>query len=179
MLRELLVKRTLTTATRGGRGSTYDVSLTQQQCEDMRDGLAKAIYQGLFDWLVGRLNETMAAEAEAGAAEAKKRGGGGGGGEGEGEAGIFIGLLDVFGFENFELNSFEQLCINYANEKLQKHFIDAVGRLQHEDYVREGISTAALVFPDNSAQILLIDGRMGVLSLLDEECALPKGSEAN
>ena len=72
------------------------------------------------------------------------------------------------------MNSFEQLCINYANEKLQGHFIDAVGRLQQQDYVREGIDAADLSFPDNSAQIILIDGKLGVLALLDEECALPK-----
>ena len=74
-------------------------------------------------------------------------------------------VLDVFGFENFEVNSFEQLCINYANEKLQKHFIDAVGKLQLEDYEREGVETGAVRFPDNSAQIECIDGRLGAISL--------------
>ena len=63
-----------------------------------------------------------------------------------------------------QVNSFEQLCINYANEKLQKHFIDAVGRLQLEDYQREGVQTERIRFPDNTAQIDCIDGRLGVMA---------------
>ena len=162
----------------GKRGSSYKVPLMAQQCIDARDALAKELFARLFDWVVTQLNDGMAA---AGAISGGGNGGGGNGGGGVGGSDnsgeLFVGLLDVFGFENFEVNSFEQLCINYANEKLQKHFIDAVGRLQLLDYQREGISTAAIRFPDNSAQIECVDGKMGVMALLDEELSLPKASE--
>ena len=198
-----------------GRGSSYAVPLTPQQCADARDALAKGLFSGIFDWLVSKLNEGMANPAadavEQDSLFVAKR-----------SPQLFVGFLDVFGFENFEVNSFEQLCINYANEKLQKHFIDAVGKLQVQsstrrcrpvqdpsyrattisslprrlhllhrppppstscpmlqldDYAREGIETADIHFPDNGAQIECIDGKLGVMSLLDEELALPKASE--
>ena len=151
----------------GKRGSSYKVPLTRHQCADARDALAKALFAGLFEWLVGSLNRGMRMHGDGASSAAAPLA----------DERLFVGFLDVFGFENFEVNSFEQLCINYANEKLQKHFIDAVGRLQLLDYQREGISTAAIRFPDNSAQIECVDGKMGVMALLDEELSLPKASE--
>lgn len=145
-----------------GRGSSYTVPLTDSQCLDTRDALAKAIYQAVFDWIVSRLNVYMSQEAGTVIDE---------------EDDLFVGLLDVFGFENFEFNTFEQLCINYTNEKLQQQFIDALIRLQQQDYEREGIGSSVVAFPDNAEQLSLLDSRMGVMGLLDEECALPKGSE--
>ena len=73
---------------------------------------------------------------------------------------LFIGLLDVFGFENFEFNSFEQLCINYTNEKLQQQFIEALVKLQQQDYEREALQAVDITYPDNSEQLALIDSRM-------------------
>ena len=67
----------------------------------------------------------------------------------------YIGLLDIFGFENFGVNGFEQLCINFTNEKLQQHFTDALICRQQEEYKREGVTTEHIVFPDNTAQIAL------------------------
>ena len=98
-----------------GRGSSYAVPLTPQQCADARDALAKGLFSGIFDWLVSKLNEGMANPAadavEQDSLFVAKR-----------SPQLFVGFLDVFGFENFEVNSFEQLCINYANEKLQQLF---------------------------------------------------------
>jgi len=153
----------LTRKVASGRGSSYTVPLTEQQCLDTRDALAKALYTTTFDWVVERLNVHMSREAGTDVDE-------------EGE--LFVGLLDVFGFENFEFNSFEQLCINYTNEKLQQQFIDALVKLQQLDYEREGLKHVDIAFPDNSEQLALLESRMGVMGLLDEECALPKGSEA-
>ena len=95
---------------------------------------------------------------------------------------LFVGLLDVFGFENFEVNGFEQLCINFTNEKLQQHFIEAVVKLQQNDYLKEGITCAHIDFPDNNAQIEVIEGRkgmLGVMSMLDEESRIQAGTEEN
>jgi myosin heavy subunit len=219
-----------------GRGSMYRKALSPQQCADARDALAKGIYVRLFEWLVAKLNESMAeGMAEEGQGQGQQKGGGrgsvslmrdssasfaisdsesgaddgeeeefvprsvpggelssislGGGAtsapgiapstaEAEGGAGgRFIGLLDIFGFENFTHNSLEQLCINFANEKLQSTFIGALVATQRAEYIAEGISCGAIAFPENAEQLSLLDGRLGILALLDEECALPKGSE--
>ena len=71
----------------------------------------------------------------------------------------FVGLLDVFGFENFAFNSFEQLCINFTNEKLQNHFMDALVVLRQKEYAAEGIECKHITFPDNVAQIELIENK--------------------
>jgi len=162
MLSDCLVTKRIGT----GRGSFYDVPLTLSQCADTRDGLAKALYARLFEWLVAQLNLHMEGTAASATTPADK------------SDSHFVGLLDVFGFENFEVNSYEQLCINYTNEKLQKHFIDYEVRLHIEDYVAEGIQCTHIAFPDNAANIDLIEGKNGVMGLLDDECSIPKGSEA-
>ena len=89
-----------------------------------------------------------------------------------------MGLLDIFGFENFHRNSFEQLCINFTNERLQAHFMDSLVKLRIEEYNREGIDSKAIDFPDNAAQIALLDHKSrGVFAMLDDECSVPNGSE--
>ncbi|RXM98508.1 Unconventional myosin-Vb [Acipenser ruthenus] len=128
----------------------------QQACE-ARDALSKHVYGQLFTWTVGRLN---------GALRAQRR-----------QPHSFIGVLDIYGFETFEKNSFEQFCINYANEKLQQQFNRHVFQLEQEEYLREEIPWTRIEFSDNQPCIELIEGKLGVLDLLDEECRMPRGSD--
>ena len=147
-----------------GKGSSsYTVPLTAEQCADSRDALAKAVYVNAFEWIISKCNTALGQKFEISEDNEK-----------------FIGLLDIFGFENFAFNTFEQLCINFTNEKLQQHFMDALVKLQQADYKREAINVQVIAFPDNSKQIELIDHKSkGVMAMLDEECAVPKGSEIN
>lgn len=124
-----------------------------------RDSFAKYIYSALFDWLVDYINADLCPPEVAEKAKS------------------FIGVLDIYGFEHFEKNSFEQFCINYANEKLQQEFNQHVFKLEQEEYVREEIEWSFIDFSDNQPCINLIEQRMGVLSLLDEESRLPSGSD--
>jgi myosin-5 len=133
--------------------------LTQQQAIVVRDSVAKYIYSSLFDWLVEVINDSLASE------------------EVLAQAHSFIGVLDIYGFEHFAKNSFEQFCINYANEKLQQEFNKHVFKLEQEEYIREEIDWTFIDFSDNQPCIDLIEGKLGVLSLLDEESRLPMGSD--
>jgi myosin-5 len=141
------------------RGEKIVSNLTQQQAVVVRDSVAKFIYSSLFDWLVERTNESLATEQVLAQAQ------------------TFIGVLDIYGFEHFAKNSFEQFCINYANEKLQQEFNAHVFKLEQEEYVREQIDWQFIDFADNQPCIDLIEGKLGVLSLLDEESRLPMGSD--
>lgn len=141
------------------KDETYSISLLPDAAENSRDALARFLYGKLFDWLVGRINEMVQCEDN----DTK-----------------FIGILDIFGFEDLEHNSFEQLCINYANETLQQHFNLTVLRLEQETYEREQIKWSFINFPDNSACIELIQGKpYGILTALDEECIVPQGNDRN
>lgn len=148
------VKKQLTT-----RGEKIMSNLTQQQAIVVRDSVAKFIYSSLFDWLVDSINRGLATE------------------EVLSHASSFIGVLDIYGFEHFAKNSFEQFCINYANEKLQQEFNQHVFKLEQEEYLREQIDWTFIDFSDNQPCIDLIEGKLGVLSLLDEESRLPMGSD--
>ena len=89
-----------------------------------------------------------------------------------------INVLDIFGFETFETNSFEQLCINYCNEKLQSHFNEHIFKLEEEEYKREGIDVANADFADNQPCLDLLEKeRTGVFDLLDDEIYVPRGSD--
>ncbi|KAI1462207.1 putative myosin MYO2 [Annulohypoxylon moriforme] len=149
-----IVKKQLVT-----RGEKIVSNLTQQQALVVRDSVAKYIYSSLFDWLVEVINRSLATD------EVLSR------------VGSFIGVLDIYGFEHFAKNSFEQFCINYANEKLQQQFNSHVFRLEQEEYVREQIDWKFIEFSDNQPCIDLIEGRLGILSLLDEESRLPMGAD--
>ena len=124
-----------------------------------RDSISKYIYSLLFDWLVSYINSHLCSSEN----EAKEK--------------SFIGVLDIYGFEHFDNNSFEQFCINYANEKLQQEFTHHVFKLQQEDYISEGIEWSFIKYTDNQSCIDLIEDRNGILSLLDEQCKLPAGSD--
>uniref|UniRef100_A0A8C7DPT3 Myosin heavy chain 10 n=1 Tax=Oncorhynchus kisutch TaxID=8019 RepID=A0A8C7DPT3_ONCKI len=125
------------------------------------EALAKATYERLFRWLVHRINKALDRTKRQGAS--------------------FIGILDIAGFEIFELNSFEQLCINYTNEKLQQLFNHTMFILEQEEYQREGIEWSFIDFGlDLQPCIDLIErptNPPGVLALLDEECWFPKATD--
>jgi len=131
---------------------------TKAQVEFAVEALAKACYERLFKWLVGRINKTL--------------------NKGKRDGASFIGILDIAGFEIFQLNSFEQLCINYTNEKLQQLFNHTMFVLEQEEYQKEGIDWKFIDFGlDLQPTIDLIQSSMGILSLLDEECWFPKATD--
>ncbi len=144
----------------------YSVPLRSGMARDSRDAFAKAIYQHTFDWLVKKINlATSAEENYSDAADVEEYGN--------------IGLLDIFGFETFEVNRFEQFSINYANEKLQqKYNLDIFSSVQSE-YEYEGIALPEVDFSDNSEVLHLVEGRMGLISILNEECLRPHGNDSS
>ncbi|MBN3296301.1 MYO5C protein, partial [Amia calva] len=123
-----------------------------------RDALAKQIYSHLFDCIILRINTAL---------------------KFPGKQHTFIGVLDIYGFETFEMNNFEQFCINYANEKLQQQFNLHVFKLEQEEYMKEDIPWTLIDFYDNQPVIDLIEAKMGILDLLDEECLFPQGTDQN
>uniref|UniRef100_A0A3Q3KQ43 Myosin VA n=1 Tax=Mastacembelus armatus TaxID=205130 RepID=A0A3Q3KQ43_9TELE len=135
---------------------TYVKPVTKMDAVNGRDALAKHIYARLFNWIVGSINNALKSAAKQHS---------------------FIGVLDIYGFETFDVNSFEQFCINYANEKLQQQFNLHVFKLEQEEYMREEIPWRLIDFYDNQPCINLIEAKMGILDLLDEECKMPKGSD--
>ncbi|EMC97157.1 hypothetical protein BAUCODRAFT_32899 [Baudoinia panamericana UAMH 10762] len=141
------------------RGEKIISNLTAQQATVVRDSVAKYIYSSLFDWLVETMNAFLATEETL---EQVKS---------------FIGVLDIYGFEHFAKNSFEQFCINYANEKLQQEFNQHVFKLEQAEYIREEIRWEFIEYSDNQPCIDLIEGKLGVLALLDEESRLPMGTD--
>ncbi|XP_034448923.1 myosin-10 isoform X1 [Hippoglossus hippoglossus] len=134
---------------------------TKEQADFAIEALAKATYERLFRWLVHRINKALDRTKRQGAS--------------------FIGILDIAGFEIFELNSFEQLCINYTNEKLQQLFNHTMFILEQEEYQREGIEWSFIDFGlDLQPCIDLIErpnNPPGILALLDEECWFPKATD--
>ncbi|XP_057961976.1 myosin-1 [Malania oleifera] len=132
--------------------------LTLSQATDTRDALAKSIYACLFDWLVEKINKSLAV--------------------GKRRTGRAISILDIYGFESFDRNSFEQFCINYANERLQQHFNRHLFKLEQEEYVQDGIDWAKVDFEDNQDCLNLFEKKpLGLLSLLDEESTFPNGTD--
>ncbi|KAJ3239300.1 Myosin type-2 heavy chain 1 [Chytriomyces hyalinus] len=132
------------------RNDTMVTSLSVDLANVTRDSVTKAIYTKLFDWLVRIINRDLKRESVHGQ--------------------NFIGVLDIYGFEHFAVNSFEQFCINYANEKLQQEFTKHVFRLEQEEYIREGLENWTMIqFSDNQPCIDLIEGKVGILSILDDK----------
>ncbi|CAN6481697.1 unnamed protein product [Victoria cruziana] len=147
-------------STRKMRAGTENITqkLTLPQAIDARDALAKSIYASLFDWLVEQINISL---------EVGKR-----------RTGRSINILDIYGFESFHRNSFEQFCINYANERLQQHFNRHLFKLEQEEYIQDGIDWSKVEFEDNQDCLRLFEKRpLGLLSLLDEESMFPNGTD--
>uniref|UniRef100_UPI00358FD88F myosin-6-like n=1 Tax=Myxine glutinosa TaxID=7769 RepID=UPI00358FD88F len=130
---------------------------TVQQVTYSVGALAKAVYDRMFKWLVIRINKTLDTKLPRQ---------------------FFIGVLDIAGFEIFDYNSFEQLCINFTNEKLQQFFNHHMFVLEQEEYKKEGIDWVFIDFGlDLQACIDLIEKPMGIMSILEEECMFPKASD--
>ncbi|RHN80083.1 putative myosin ATPase [Medicago truncatula] len=121
-----------------------------------RDGLAKTLYSRLFDWLVQKINLSIGQDSNSK---------------------CLIGVLDIYGFESFQTNSFEQFCINFTNEKLQQHFNQHVFKMEQEEYTKEAIDWSYLEFVDNQDVLDLIEKKPGgIIALLDEACMFPKST---
>ncbi|CCI42497.1 unnamed protein product [Albugo candida] len=120
--------------------------------------LARSLYEKIFHWIVGRVNQTLGRQTSASAC---------------------IGILDIYGFEIFQVNGFEQLCINYVNEKLQQLFIVQTLRAEQAEYVSEGLSWDLIAFTDNKGVCELLEdqSKHGIFSVLDEQCAVTQYSE--
>lgn len=131
---------------------------------NMRDAISKLIYSKMFNWIVRRINEAISnKDSFENKSSSKKRS---------------IGLLDIFGFENFTSNSFEQLCINYANERLQQYFNNHIFKLEQEEYKKEKIDWSNVEFIDNIDIVNLIDDpKMSIFSLLDSEGLLKNSDD--
>ncbi|XP_060785851.1 unconventional myosin-Ib isoform X2 [Neoarius graeffei] len=129
-------------------------TLNVAQAYYARDALAKNLYSRMFSWLVNRINESIKAQVKV-----RKK---------------VMGVLDIYGFEIFEDNSFEQFIINYCNEKLQQIFIELTLREEQEEYVREGIEWTNIEYFNNAIICDLIENNQnGILAMLDEECLRP------
>ena len=158
-LAEILTTKQLTIQKEGIRKQ-----LSVEQAYNSRDAIAKALYSKLFDFLVFKINKAISNKDESSKVKSSNI--------------RKIGLLDIFGFENFENNSFEQLCINYANERLQQYFNNHIFKLEQETYKKEGIDWTQVEFIDNKNIIELIDnGKISIFGLLDSEPLTPNPSD--
>jgi len=155
-LREM--QRCLTSRNFGVR-SIVTCMFTVAQAADARDAFAKKLYAILFDWLIAVINDSLKSKSSK-------------------KSSVFIAVLDIFGFEAFEHNSFEQLLINYCNEKLQFHFNNHIFLMEQTEYAREGVDVDVITYIDNSMALDLLETRhTGILSMIDEEINMPKGTD--
>jgi len=155
-LRVALTERILVT-----RGDAITIQLSPNKAMDARDSLAKTLYGALFLWIVDQVNICI-------------------GWEDDSEVRSSTGVLDIFGFECFAINSFEQLCINFTNEALQQQFNKFIFKMEQAEYESEEINWAFIAFPDNQDCLDTIQQKkIGILAILDDECRLPKGSDKN
>ncbi|KAL3924550.1 MAG: hypothetical protein SGILL_000975 [Bacillariaceae sp.] len=153
----------LTERTMKTRNETYKVPLNPAKATEATESFAKEIYGRAFLWLVRCINDATAAELNYKSGTMTDFG--------------IVGLLDIFGFESFVRNRFEQLCINYCNEKLQQKFTQDIFRSVQEEYEREGIPLDEIKYDDNTDVLDLIEGKTGLLAMLNEECVRPKGTD--
>jgi len=149
------VEQVLLTRIVAGRGEVINKNHSKTEAQFGRDAFAKAIYEHMFSWIVTRINEVIEVSRDI-----IKYG-----------KGTVIGVLDIYGFEIFDNNSFEQFCINYCNEKLQQLFIELVLKQEQEEYRREGIEWQEIEYFNNNVICKLVEDRSeGVFSILDEAC---------
>jgi len=149
-LNRALLTRSISTGV-SARMSVIHIQNSRVQAEQTRDSLAKSLYEKLFNWIVKKLNETLHTEKQ--------------------EQMLSMGLLDIYGFEIFDNNSFEQFCINLCNEKLQQVFIELTLKSEQEEYQREGIKWTPVKYFDNKIICELIEGNkphQGIIPLIDQ-----------
>ncbi|XP_059488251.1 unconventional myosin-XV isoform X2 [Neocloeon triangulifer] len=150
------IKRSLTMKITEARNERLFTPLSIDQALDARDAFAKALYSTLFSWLVARINQIVC----------------------KGGKRTAISILDIFGFEDFKENSFEQLCINYANENLQFYFNKHIFKLEQQEYAKEKIEWQTITYTDNLPVIHLVAKKpVGILHLLDDESNFPKATD--
>ncbi|XP_078143628.1 unconventional myosin-IXb isoform X2 [Centroberyx gerrardi] len=154
---EALTKRRKVTA-----DNAVVLQYTLKEASTVRDSMAKSLYSALFDWIILHINHALLNRRDME----------------ESVSCLSIGILDMFGFENLQTNSFEQFCINYANEKLQYYINQHIFKREQEEYVAEGITWHHIDSTDNAGCIQLIsEPQTGLFHLLDEESNLPQATD--
>lgn len=151
------LKRWLITRKIESIGDVVLIPINQAEADAARNALAKHMYARLFQYAVDVINKSLGSSST--------------------RPSCFIGVLDIYGFETFQVNSFEQFCINYANEKLQQQFNQHVFKLEQDEYLKEGIVWTMIDFYDNQPCIDMIESKLGILDLLDEECRVSRSIE--
>ncbi|KAJ6223846.1 hypothetical protein RDWZM_002391 [Blomia tropicalis] len=152
----------LTTRTIFAHGDVVVSTMSTEQALDVRDALVKGIYGRMFVWIVNKINSAIFKPKSHPVSHQRTS----------------IGVLDIFGFENFNINSFEQFCINYANENLQQFFVRHIFKLEQEEYNHETINWQHIEFVDNQEALDLIAAKpMNIMALIDEESKFPKGTD--
>ena len=138
------------------QNETYKIDLKDDEKLHAKNSLCMKLYSTLFSFIVNKINLELTDNGDK-----------------------FIGILDIFGFESFSINRFEQLCINYTNETLQQQFNKYIFKLEQIEYEKEGIDWQHITFPDNKLCLDMIAGKLGLIDMLDEESKIPKGSSKN
>uniref|UniRef100_A0A671REN3 Unconventional myosin-IXa-like n=1 Tax=Sinocyclocheilus anshuiensis TaxID=1608454 RepID=A0A671REN3_9TELE len=158
-VKEEMLFEALTTRKTVTVGEKLIVPYKLAEAGTVRDSMAKSLYSALFDWIVFRINHALLNQRDLE------------------ESILSIGVLDIFGFEDYENNSFEQFCINFANERLQHYFNQHIFKLEQEEYRSEGIAWHNIDYIDNTGCINLISKKpTALLHLLDEECNFPQAT---
>ena len=130
------------------------IKMNKEESMNALNSLVMKLYENTFNYIVAAINEKLNTDCNS-----------------------FVGILDIFGFETFEKNYFEQFCINYTNETLQEHFNKYIFKLEQHEYDLEGIDWTHITFPDNKECLDCIEGKNGIISILDEECRLSRGND--
>ncbi len=160
-LASALTSRTINTV-----HETFEKQFNIEQADKAREALIKSIYGAAFDFIVKQVNNSIHEKTDDNEKQSRST------------RTASIGVLDIFGFETFAYNNFEQLCINYTNEALQQQFNRYVFKLEQVEYEKEGILWKYISFPDNQDVLDLIDRRhTGILAILDEQCIVPQSTD--